>query len=169
MSKTHWRKVLTTNYLGGFDLDDGNGGHKEITATIKKAVREKVKDQNGADSTELVLHFEGNLKPMILNVTNTKTVEKLVGSPYIEDWPGLQIIIGTDKVKAFGEIHNALRIRNKKVKETKREVQCNVCKETVPDKDGIEGHVIAAAYEKKYGVPLCFDCGQKRKETENAE
>lgn len=163
MTKTHWRKIITTNYLGGFDLDDGKGGYREITATIKNAVREKVKDQTGSESTELVLHFQENLKPMILNVTNTKTIEFLSGSAYIEDWSGLQIMIGTDKVNAFGEIHNALRIRRKKVKSDKKAVTCTDCEKTVPDRQGVKGTVIAEAYKEKYGVPLCFDCGQKRK------
>ena len=56
-SKRHWRKILTTAYLGGFDLDDGQGKFEEIAVTIKNATQEAVKDQNGKDETCLVLHF----------------------------------------------------------------------------------------------------------------
>ena len=87
MQKTHWRKYLNTDYLGGFDLDDGKGGFKEITATIKKAINEIVKEPaTGKNKEVLTIHFEENVKPMILNVSNSKTLQKLSGSKYIENW-----------------------------------------------------------------------------------
>ena len=94
--KTHWRKFIETNYLGGFDLADGKGGFREITATISRVQKETVKNQQGKDEDVLTLHFDG-LKPMILNVTNSKTMAKLTGSAYVEDWVGRSIIIGTEK------------------------------------------------------------------------
>ena len=49
---------------------------------------------------------------MIMNKTNCKIIEKIYGTPYIEDWIGKKIQIYVQKgVKAFGEIVDALRIR----------------------------------------------------------
>ena len=48
---------------------------------------------------------------MLLNSTNCKVLSRLTGSPYIEDWTGVEFTVGVEKVKAFGELHDALRIR----------------------------------------------------------
>ena len=50
---------------------------------------------------------------MILNATNIKMLCGILGSPFIEDWYGRKIELTVSKVKAFGEIHDALRIVGK--------------------------------------------------------
>ena len=165
MSKTHWRTILTTDYLGGADLDDGSGGHKDIIATIEKAGKEKVKDQNGKDEVCLVMRLVG-LKPMILNVTNSKMLEKLHGTSYIEDWKGRQIQIGTERVKAFGDMHDALRIRKFLPKSDTKHI-CNDCKKEIKSVANATVETIASGTLKTYGVELCFDCAKKRKGTES--
>jgi len=59
-----------------------------------------------------VVYFTENVKPMILNVTNCKAIEALYGS-YIEDWTGRSVQVYSEKVKAFGQLVDALRIRKK--------------------------------------------------------
>jgi hypothetical protein len=41
-----------------------------------------------------------------------KIIAKVVDSPYIEDWIGKNIVIYSAKVKAFGEVVDALRVKN---------------------------------------------------------
>ena len=162
--KTHWRKVLESDHLAGADLDNGKGGFDEIVLTIGQAKRETVKDKDGKDENCLVLHWQENAKPMILNVTNTKTIVKLTGSNYLEDWSGLRVAIGTQKVKAFGDVWDALRIRPKRLgAQQAGRIECADCHKPVPDHEGVLGRTIAEAYKGKYGVPLCFECGQARK------
>ena len=49
---------------------------------------------------------------MILNKINSKTIEKVYDTPYIEDWIGKKVQIGIEhNVKAFGDVVDALRIR----------------------------------------------------------
>ena len=55
-------------------------------------------------------------KPFILNKTNCKTIAKVHGSPYIEDWAGKKITLYVAKVKAFGDTVEALRVRTEKPK-----------------------------------------------------
>lgn len=170
MGKTHWRKIIESDYLSGADLDDGKGKTVDIDVTIRRAAQERVKDVNGKDETCLVLRFEGDLKPMICNVTNAKTISKLVGSTYIEDWAGKRITIGTERVRAFGELWNALRVRKvpPKAATPNAAPTCADCKQTVPEYQGVAGAVIAERYEQMYGAPLCYACGQKRKEGADA-
>ena len=49
---------------------------------------------------------------MIPNKTNMRIITKLFGTPYIEDWSGRKVIIYAAKVRAFGEMIEALRIKN---------------------------------------------------------
>lgn len=161
--KTHWRKIIESEYLAGADLDDGQGNHKDIILTIRDAKREKVRDiATGKDDICLVLHFVERSKPMICNVTNAKAISKVAKTDYIEDWAGVRIQIGTEKVKAFGEIWDALRVRPYIKEHTQQQTTpvCSDCKAEIPAHEGIPGSKIAATTLQKYGRPLCFDCAQ---------
>ena len=165
MSNTHWRKIIESEYLAGSDLDDGNGKFKKVILTIKRAGNESILDtRTGQKESVLLVHFEEISKPMVMNVTNAKILSKLANSPYIESWPGLKIEVGTQKVKAFGDTWDALRISPKLPSPPKPvEVICHDCKKPAPPYQGIAGAVIADKYREVYGVPLCYDCGQARK------
>ena len=165
--KTHWRKFIETNYLGGFDLADGKGGFREITATINRVQKETVKNKKGKDEDVLTLHFDG-LKPMILNVTNSKTMAKLTGSAYVEDWVGRSIIIGTENGTWFGENTDALRIRNRLPVSTVSAGKCKDCQGDILAVGKVTAEQVKKGTVKTWGDPLCLDCAQKRKEATDA-
>jgi cobalamin biosynthesis protein CbiG len=106
--KTHWKKEFNYDYMGSYSLPDG----KDVVLTIKETKKEKVTGQNGKKEDCFVCYFKESDKPMILNRTNCKTIERLYKAPYIEDWIGLRVQLGVDTVNAFGEVVEALRIRN---------------------------------------------------------
>ena len=109
--KGHWKKQFNYEYLGSYSLD----GKKEIIVTITKSAQEKVTGQQGRKEECFVVYFKEFDKGMILNRTNAKAIEKVAGSGLIEDWMGVQIILYVEKgVKAFGDVVDALRIRDKK-------------------------------------------------------
>jgi hypothetical protein len=51
---------------------------------------------------------------MIINKTNAKIITKILDTPFIEHWVGKSIIIYAAKVRAFGEMVEALRVKNQK-------------------------------------------------------
>lgn len=166
---THWRKILESEYLAAADLDDGNGNFIPRVFTIKSASQEKVREV-GTNKEELclLLHFSDHKKPMICNVTNAKVISKVAGSPYIEEWAGKRITIGTEKVKAFGELWDALRVKTTAPKPTTAApVQtiplCSDCGQEITAHEGAAASRISAATSEKYGRPLCFDCSVKAK------
>lgn len=115
--KTHHKKLANPNYFGSYAMPiDG----KDVILTIDRVVQEEIINTDGKKSKEPVAYFRERTnpvtgepqKPMILNATNRKAIAKLAKSPYVEDWAGVQIQIYVDKVKAFGDIHDALRIRS---------------------------------------------------------
>lgn len=110
MSKTNINKLRNPNFLGGWDLLDENGKTVNRIFTIKEIKVEKVFNQQKQDETDALTLFFYEAKPMILNATNRKTLCKVLGTEFIEDMVNQKIEITTKKVKAFGEIHDALRI-----------------------------------------------------------
>ena len=112
MEKTHWKNNFDYQYLGGYSIEG-----EDKTLTIKKVVTEKVQGTSGRAEDCMVIYFEEESKGMICNKTNAKTITKVHGTPYIEEWTGKKIVLGTEKVSAFGETTDALRIRAFKPKE----------------------------------------------------
>lgn len=109
-TKTHWKKMVNTNYIGAHDLQP----NQELTVTIDSISHELVKNQDGKDEQCVVMRIKGAKKPMILNKTNMKIITKLFGTPYVEDWVGQKVTIYAAKVRAFGETIEALRIKNQR-------------------------------------------------------
>ncbi len=114
-TKTHWKKMKNPNYIGGWDLLNG-----DKTVTITKVTKEMVHDGKGGQAECCTVHFN-ECKPMVANSTNLKRITKLTGSAFIEDWTGKQIVLTTEKVKAFGEVHDAVRVSTKPVTKPKLE------------------------------------------------
>ncbi len=169
MTKTHWREIKQAEYLGGHDLSDGKGGFREIPVTIKRAMKKKVQDIQGDSTDELVLEFVDEAKPMIVNVTNARAITKLAGSPHIEDWAGKEIVIGTTKVKAFGEVHDALRVRPYPPKKQAPTVNCVECGKPITPFEGAPVDVIIAKSTEELGQPTCVPCWKAKKEAANAD
>ena len=152
---THWRKLTNPNYLGTYALEDG----KDIIGTIKVVKEETVQNAQGKEDKP-VLHFvEKDLKPMVLNSTNLKAIEKVAGSPFVEKWAGVRIQIGAEKVAAFGTVTDALRVRE--FKPTVIEIFCDECHGLVKPSNGMSADSLAAYTKAKYVKVLCADCAKK--------
>jgi hypothetical protein len=119
--KTHFKKLRNPNYIGSWDLMDENGNINNKILTIKEVKKDFVFDGNGSKEECVVIHFNES-KPMVMNATNLKAVSKVIGTPFIEDWVGNKLEVTSKKVKAFGEIHDALRIVIKKIESFKPEL-----------------------------------------------
>lgn len=102
----HWKADFPADYLGSQHLTDG----KDMIVKISDVKSEWVQNQNGKEK-KLVLYFEGDVLPMILNKTNAKRIEKVVGSPYMDEWVGHKIQLYGEMVSAFGDTGLALRVR----------------------------------------------------------
>lgn len=161
MSKTPWKKIVSDpDYLGEADFSEGE--EKIVTIDhVKSGVR--IKSAEGT-SEKAVVYFRERIKPMILNVARSKAITKVSGSKFIEDWPGVTIVLYIDdNVKAFGDVVSAVRVRP--VKPVVRSaVKCADCGKEVQGAMGKGADYIAAYTKKKFDVCLCFDCAQKRSE-----
>jgi hypothetical protein len=103
---THWKQNFDYRFTGAYELQP----NEEKTVTIAKTNKEEVASTTGEKQMCFVAYFHENSKPMVLNKTNCKTIEKLYGAD-IEKWIGKKITVFAALVKAFGEMVDALRIR----------------------------------------------------------
>lgn len=153
-TKTHWKKWTNPDYLGSYAFQPG----EEKVVTIKEVKREIVQNQQGKEECT-VAHFVEDVKPLILNTTNCKTISKVWGTPYIEDWAGHRITLKVKKVSAFGEMVDAVRVSQ----DRPIDVLCEVCGKPIMPSQGMTAPVIAQATKTKYGKAMCMNCAKEAK------
>lgn len=166
---THFKKLMNPDYLGVYALEDG----KDMVLTIDKVNQEMVMGADGKKEQCIVCHWREDVKPMILNATNCKMIAKLLKSPYIEQWSGHRIQIGSEKVKAFGDVVDALRVR-KNLPADEKPVACESCGQIIKPAYNMTAAQLAAYTKNKFGKCLCADCakastGEKKGAEEHAE
>ncbi|MFA5676581.1 MAG: hypothetical protein WDA65_08695 [Christensenellales bacterium] len=162
MSLTHWKKLHNPDYLGAYSIENG----KDLILTISNVKQEEVIGTDGKKEECIVCYFSDADKPMILNATNAKQIQKLTGTPYIEKWVGFKVQIGIEKVKAFGEVVEALRIRKHPPKAI--DIKCESCGQAVTAANNMSAEQLAEYTAKKYKKKLCADCAMQIAQKGNA-
>lgn len=151
---THWKKLANPEYLGAYAFEPG----EEKIVTIRSVGRESVTGSGGKkeDCTVIRLYDE---KPMIVNTTNAKAIQKLLDTPYIEEWAGKSIILKTMKVQAFGETTDAVRVKPQLPKVP----VCEKCGKTLEPYEEHGPFFLAKATQEKLGSVLCMECAVNAK------
>lgn len=152
MSKlTHWKKLKNNNYIGAYFLEP----NKDIILTIKDVRKETIIGTDGKKEEGTVVAFYENVKPLILNTTNAKTIAKIYDTAYVENWQGKKIQLYSAKIKAFGEFLEALRVR------PYQPLVCKSCNANVEKYNNTTAEQLAVYTTSKYGKPLCSNCATK--------
>ena len=156
---THWKKLTNPNYLGSYAFEPG----EEKILTIQSIREETVIGEEGRKDVCMVAHFTQG-KPLILNHTNAKAIEKVLETPFIEEWAGKSIVLVVRKVKAFGENVDAVRVKLEKVTGV-----CAICGKRVCAAGEMTAKQVADFTLKKFGRVLCADCAKKQHENNNSD
>lgn len=149
------------NFLGSWDLEELP--NKEVTLTIARIVDEDVVTNQSKERCTVCYWAESGWKPMIWNVTNKKTVAKLFHTKDTEQLVGKSVVVGFEKVKAFGDVHDALRIR-KRIPKAAEPIKCEDCGGMVQAGGGMSAEAIVARTKQRYKACLCFSCATARAE-----
>jgi ribosomal protein L34E len=168
MSQTHWKKLHNPDYLGAYALKP----NEDLIATIKVVGNEPVKGENGKEEECTVIHFvEKDIKPLICNATNAKTITKIYGTPYIEEWAGKKIQIFATTTKLKGENVEALRIRPFVPKETvtEKKIKCADCGKDIEGYANMNAAQVAQYTTKKYNKTICQECAKKINEAKESK
>jgi len=163
MTYTHFKKLDNPNYIGAYAFQPG----EKKTLTVAKVTREVITGMEGKKEECTLVYWREKEKPLILNATNGKMIAKVVGSPYIEEWAGKRVVLGVEKVKAFGEVVDAVRVQKDKPAqvapaEPPKDHFCADCGIVIADSGGFAAQKIVAAGMKRYGVAVCLDCADNR-------
>ena len=131
MNKSHYRKVFKSDHLGTPDLEEFIEEGKGMIYTIKY-VTQFVLDSNIKNSGITVAgkriganiaYFKEEIKPLVLNSTNSKQVAKFTGSKFVDDWNNVLIELYIDtNVKMKGQVVGGVRIRPTQPQLTKEEL-----------------------------------------------
>ena len=152
------------NFLGSWDLYDIPS--QKIQVTIAKIQDEEVMNQ-GKKEGATVCHFSEDCKPMILNITNKKTLARLFKTKDSNKFIGKRIEIGYEKVKAFGKISDALRISNTLINQQAQQKvvlpKCEDCNNDITAAHGMTPEQVAEYTKKGYGKQLCGKCAAELK------
>lgn len=118
MSQTHYRKVFKSDHLGSADLEDYQEQGHNLVFTIANVRQEKGAKVAGKRVDANIAYFsEPGVKPLVLNATNSKTLSKIAGSVFVENWCNIPVQLYIDKnVKFAGETVTGVRISPRPVK-----------------------------------------------------
>jgi hypothetical protein len=96
--------AFPSKYLKAADLGDA-----QPIVTISHIELEKMPgDKN---ETRPVVYFEGKSKGVVLNLTNSKAIASIAGTPETDDWAGIQVQLYVAEVSFKSEMVEAIRIR----------------------------------------------------------
>ncbi|MCK9456910.1 MAG: hypothetical protein M0R31_06415, partial [Candidatus Riflebacteria bacterium] len=155
---THWKNLANYDYLGAYSLKNG----KDKIVTIKEIKQELVTGNGGRKENCIVAHFSDEEKPMILNKTNCKTIQKVYSTPLIEEWVGKKIVLFASTTSLAGETVECLRIRPYPPVADKPAPKCEECGADITGVGKMTAEATAIYTEKKYGDKLCAECATRR-------
>ena len=157
------RKYFDSPYMGAYSITDG----MEPVVTIKEVLHGKITLDGGRKEDHVLLGFSersvpgvDEVKPLVLNATNQKTLEKLYGK-------GADALIGKKiqfyidpAVKAIGGgTTEGVRIRQRVPRQTDAgPVKCGDCGNEITAAGDMSAVQVAAYARKRFGLELCAGC-----------
>lgn len=161
------RKYYNSAYMGAYSIDTG----AEPVLHIAEVLHGEITLDGGRKEEHVLLRFQeksvsglSDVKPLLLNATNQKTLEKLYGK-------GADVLLGKP-VKLYidpavravgGGKTEGVRIRSY-CPETANLPPCAACGGAIQAALGKDASYLAAYTNKHYGMPLCADCAAIRRQ-----
>lgn len=110
--KTHFRKAFNSPYLSSADIV----APTPLTIQCVRLEPDKSKKSQDLFNTAYFVEKEirpgETLKPMILNVGNSKFMKDVTGSHFIDDWQNIPVVVYVDPGVRFGrDIVEGLRLK----------------------------------------------------------
>jgi hypothetical protein len=163
-----------SEYLGAEDIDPGT----EPILTIEGIWNGLVTLQRGKENKDVMTFVEKNtngihnVRPLIINATNRKTLKKIYGSVTATALAGKKIQLYIDpKVRdpQDGSMRDGIRIRPFAPKVTKKAIICEGCNKAVTPASNMSAEQVAEYTKGRFGKTLCAECATKIVEKEQTE
>lgn len=159
-----------SEYLGAEDLEPGT----EPVLTIKALYNGFITLARGKERHDVISFVEetvpgsiNQVRPLVVNSTNRKTLRKLFKGTSAEALVGKKIKLYLKpnvRDPSTGDLVDGIRIREEEIKGKAAKVQkCEDCGKNIAGMANFTAEQIAANTKAKYGRCLCVECGQKEK------
>lgn len=168
------RKYFDSPYMGAYSFADG----AEPVLTISEVLFGKITLDGGRKEDHIVLRFceksvagMSEVKPLVLNATNQKALEKLYGK-------GADALVGKrvqfyidPAVRAIGGgTTEGIRIRPRVPRQLDAgPVKCMECGSEIAEAGGMTAAQVAAFARKRFKVELCAECMKAKDAAKKAE
>jgi hypothetical protein len=107
--------MIESKYLKQADVPE------PVIVTIGKVGKVNLAKEGDAPEEKWAIRFKEFPKPMLLNSTNIKLLEKACGSDDTDDWAGKEVILYNDENVTFGgQVVGGLRIRRQQQAPTRK-------------------------------------------------
>ena len=108
-------EMIESKYLKQSDFPD------PLIVTVSKIGQLNIAKEGDPADMKWAVRFREFPKPMLLNSTNIKLLEKACGSDDTDDWIGKEVIVYTDDSVSFGgQIVGGLRVRKQESAPTRK-------------------------------------------------
>ena len=161
------RKYFDSPYMGAYSIADG----VEPVVTIAEVMFGKITLDGGRKEDHVVLRFVeksvpgmSEVKPLVLNATNQKTLEKLYGKG-ADALAGKKAQFYIDPaVRAVGGgTTEGIRIRPRVPRQVEQgPVKCADCQAEIVAAGEMNAAQVAAFSRKRFGLELCAGCMKAR-------
>lgn len=168
-----------SEYLGAEDIEPGT----EPVLTIANLYNGMITLARGKERHDVISFVEekvagsiNQVRPLVVNATNRKTLRKLFKNVSAETLVGkkIQLYLKSGvRDPSTGDTVDGIRIRDKVPTGAKYTApKCEECGKEIKGMNNFTPEQIASGSKQKYGKCLCIECGQKAKaamETKAAE
>ena len=164
-----------SEYLGADDIEPG----VEPVLTIENLYNGMITLQRGKENKDVITFKEektagiNNVRPLVVNATNRKTLKKLFKSVTADTLVGKKIQLYIDhnvRDPQTGELTDGIRIRPRIPVDKKAEaIICEHCGKPIRAIGQFSAEQIANINQKRYGKKLCGECSKKLAEAKAAE
>ena len=163
-----------SEYLGAEDIEPG----VEPVLTIENLYNGMITLQRGKENKDVITFKEektvgiNNVRPLVVNATNRKTLKKLFKSVTADTLVGKRIQLYLDhsvRDPSTGELTDGIRIRPRIPVDKKAEaIICEQCGKPIKAIGQFSAEQIASINQKRYGKKLCGECSKKLGEQDNS-
>lgn len=159
-----------SEYLGAEDIEPGT----EPVLTIAALYNGMITLARGKEKHDVISFVEervpgsiNNVRPLVVNATNRKTLRKIYRSVTAETLVGKKIQLYLEhnvRDPSTGDKVDGIRIRpHAPDSKTSAPLKCEECGKVVAGMGNFTAEQIADNARKKYGKCLCVECSQKAK------
>lgn len=160
-----------SEYMGAEDFEPGS----EPVLTIKALYNAKITLARGKEQHDVIVFEEetvpgciNQVRPLVVNATNRKTLRKLFKGVTAEQLVGKRIQLYLQhniRDPSSGDMVDGIRIRPTAPSgKAPAPIICADCGNPIKPFGSFTVEALAKNATQKYGVPLCVECGKKRKE-----